>query len=668
MIDKFLYIAFNDLKDGGDFLRIFKKSYARYKKHGFKGMYSRLEKEYKALKPSKKIDNFEVNYQGWIKTNEKDIYFYDEKVLKQKPLISIILPVYNTKAVFLRKAIDSVFKQTYPYWELCIADDASNDKETITTLKHYEKRDERIKVIYREKNSHISAALNSALSLANGEWVAFLDHDDMLAPNALYEIAKAINTNRKAKLIYSDEDKIDEKDNRFEPHFKSDWNPDMFFSQNYVNHLCAIKKDIVDNIKGFREGVEGSQDYDLILRSLPYIKDDEIVHIPKILYHWRSIKGSTAFDAQEKEYTTKAGIKALQDYFDVVRPGVVVLEGFLPNTYKPVYPIPGIDIKEQIKPYIEKSKINREIYKTIQHQTSNIKHPTSIIQHLSSNIHHPPLVSIIIPTRDGYEILKMCIESILEKTDYPNYEIIIVNNRSTDEKTISYLNYLKKKYDNIITIINFNKSFNFSAINNFAVMQAKGEIVCLLNNDIEIISQMWLSEMVQHVLRPEIGAVGAKLYYANDTIQHAGVVLGIGGVAGHSHKYFPKDHHGYFSRLKIIQNYSAVTAACLLVRKSVYEEVGGLDEENLKVAFNDVDFCLKVLEKGYRNLWTPYAEAYHHESLSRGKENTPEKQKRFMQEVLFMKEKWKSQLYNDPCYSPHLTLEREDFTIKQGNE
>ncbi len=652
MIDKFLHIAFNDLKKGEDFFRIFKKSYARYKKHGFKGMYSRLEKEYKALKPSKKINDFGTNYHKWIKKNEKDIYLYDESILKQKPIISIIMPVYNTKADFLKKAIESVFLQTYPYWELCIADDASNDKETISALKKYEKRDKRIKVIYRENNGHISAASNSALSLAKGDWVAFLDHDDMLAPNALYEIAKAININQRAKLIYSDEDKIDEKDKRHTPHFKSDWNPDMFFSQNYINHLCAIKKDIVDKIKGFREGVEGSQDYDLILRSLPYIKDDEIVHIPKILYHWRSIIGSTAFDPQEKEYTTKAGIKALQDYFDMVRPGVVVLEGLLPNTYKPIYPIPGIDIKVQIKPYIEKSKINREIYKTIHHPKSNTQ--------------NPPLVSIIISTRDGYEILKKCVESILKKTDYPDYEIIIVNNRSSDEKTINYLNYLKEKYNKIITIINYNKSFNFSAINNFAVMQAKGEVICLLNNDIEIISQMWLTEMVQHVLRPEIGVVGAKLYYANDTIQHAGVVLGIGGVAGHSHKYFPKDHHGYFSRLKIIQNYSAVTAACLVVRKSLYEEIGGLDEKNLKVAFNDVDFCLKVLKKGYRNLWTPYAEAYHYESLSRGKEDTPEKQKRFMKELLFMKEKWKSKLFNDPCYSLHLTLEREDFSIK-GN-
>ncbi|WOE69441.1 glycosyltransferase family 2 protein [Hydrogenimonas thermophila] len=654
MIVERKYFFLNYCKDRKKFFKFLEKIFSIYKIDGFKGIVTRFKKKYAKLKVKKGNIKFDANYKEWINHCEKISCFYDVSLLRKKPLISIIMPVYNSEPIFLKKAIDSVLEQTYPYWELCIADDASSSKETLKVLKEYEKKDKRIKVIYRKQNGHICAASNSALNLAKGEWVTFLDHDDMLSSNALYEIAKAINSNDKAKLIYSDEDKIDENDSRFEPYFKSNWNPDLFFSQNYINHLTALKKEIIDKIKGFKKGVEGSQDYDLILRSLQYINDNEIIHIPKILYHWRSIKGSTALDPNEKSYTTEAGIKALQDYFNIMHPGVVVIEGLLPNTYKPIYPIPGIDIKEQIKPYIEISKKNREIYNNIQYSESNIQ--------------NTPLVSLIISTRDKYEVLKKCIESILNKTNYSNYEIIIVNNQSTDTSTIKYLKHIKEKHDKIITIIEYDKPFNFSAINNLAVKHTKGEIIGLINNDIEFITENWLIEMVQHVVRTEIGAVGAKLYYGNDTIQHAGVVLGIGGVAGHSHKYFSKNHPGYFSRLKIIQNYSAVTAACLLLRKSVYFEVGGLNDTHLKVAFNDVDLCLKIQQKGYRNLWTPYAEAYHYESLSRGKEDNPEKKKRFMGEVIFMKKKWKNTLYNDSYYNPNLTLIREDFSIKDKNE
>ena len=604
--------------------RILRKSHARYKKHGIQGMKDRLDKEYYALYPNhtrKKVDTHKL-YQKWISQNEQNIL--QTQHLEYTPLISIITPTYNTDVKYLKQMFDSVLAQTYTHWELCIADDASSDKKTLNLIHEYESAHANIKVTYRKTNGHISEASNSAIALASGKYLAFLDHDDTLAPNALYEMVKKLNTDPKLKLIYSDEDKIDEDDNRTNPHFKSGWNPDMFFSQNYICHLTFIKKDVVNAIGGFRKGYEGSQDYDLLLRALNHISYKEIDRVEKVLYHWRAIKGSTAYGAGEKEYAHMAGLKALQDYFAKKDSLIEVEDGLLPNTYKVNYP------------YSRHSQLDWE-----------------------SSLY--PLASIIIPTRDGYEILTKCIKSIQNKTLYQNYEIIVVDNETTCQKTLNYLKSIKTHSN--ISVIEYHKPFNYSAINNFAVAHAKGEVVVLMNNDVEVISQGWLTEMMQHALRPEIGAVGAKLYYDNDTIQHAGVVLSIGGVAGHSHKYFPKDAHGYFSRLKIIQNYSAVTAACLAVRKTLYEEVGGLEEEHLTVAFNDVDFCIKLLEKGYRNLWTPYVELYHHESISRGSDESEEKKERFMKEVLFMKEKWKNKLEVDTLYNRNLTNKHEDFGI-----
>lgn len=595
--------------------RIIQKSYARYKKHGIQGMFERLDKEYYALYPNhtrKKVDQTKL-YRQWILQNETDVFVTEH--LEYTPLVSIITPTYNTDPKFLKKMFDSVLTQTYSHWELCIADDASTDKNTLNLIHEYESAHANIKVVYRKTNGHISEASNSALALATGKYIAFLDHDDTLAPNALYEMVKKLNVNPKLKLIYSDEDKIDENDNRINPHFKSGWNPDMFFSQNYICHLTFIKKEVVDAVGGFRKGYEGSQDYDLLLRALNHMSYDEIDRVEKVLYHWRAIKGSTAYGTGEKSYAHEAGLRALQDYFANKNPLVNVGEGLLPNTYKVSYPITT----------------------------------------------PPPLASIVIPTRDGYDILTKCVDSIRAKTLYQNYEIIVVDNETACHKTLEYFEKIKS-YQNV-TVLEYHAPFNYSAINNYAVAHAKGEVVVLMNNDVEVISQGWLTEMMQHAMREEIGAVGAKLYYDNDTIQHAGVVLGIGGVAGHSHKYFPKNVHGYFSRMKIIQNYSAVTAACLAVRKKLYEEVGGLEEEHLKVAFNDVDFCLKLLEKGYRNLWTPYVELYHHESISRGSDESEEKRERFMSEVTYMKNKWKSKLEVDGLYNRNLTNKHENFGL-----
>ncbi len=564
-----------------------------------------------------------LTYHEWIELNESpevedtETLQAKQNSFKYRPVISIVVPVYNTGEVYLRSAIESVLKQSYPTWELCIADDASPDSRVREVLAEYANRDPRIKVAYREKNGHISAASNSALELATGDFVALLDHDDELSSHALHFVVQAINQHPSANILYSDEDKIDEQGNRTEPHFKSDWNPDLFFSQNYVSHLGVYRRELLTRIGGFRLGVEGSQDQDLLLRCLPFIKSDEVIHIPKVLYHWRILEGSTALDSGEKTYTLDAGIKALQDYFTSLdKTGVSVEPGLVPNTYRVRYPIPEPQ----------------------------------------------PLVSLLIPTRDMLSVLKPCIDSIIEKTSYRNYEIIILDNGSVEPATLAYFETVKAQ-DPRVKIVPYDFPFNYSAINNYGAKFAQGELVGLVNNDVEVISPEWLTEMVSQALRPEIGCVGAKLYYDDNTIQHAGVIIGLGGVAGHSHKHFPRNASGYFHRLKVIQNLSSVTAACLILRKSVYDQVGGLEEDGLKVAFNDVDFCLKVREAGYRNLWTPYAELYHYESKSRGYEDTPEKIARFNTEIDFIKNKWGELLQRDPFYSQNLTTAREDFSL-----
>lgn len=535
--------------------------------------------------------------------------------MQLKPLISIVMPVYNTPVQYLKACIDSVLEQAYPYWELCIADDNSPQPHVRQLLSQYQRLDKRIKVIFRNQNGHISKASNSALELATGQYVALLDHDDILPTYALYYVADTINQKPESQIIYSDEDKIDEKGIRFEPHFKSDWNPDLFFSQNYVSHLGVYRHDIIQKVKGFRAGVEGSQDQDLLLRCLPHTKSENIVHITKVLYHWRALQGSTALDSGEKSYTTQAGVKALRDYFDTIgRPDVKVGEGQIPNTYRVQWPIPAPQ----------------------------------------------PLVSLLIPTRDKKEITELAVSSILNKTTYSNFEIIIIDNGSVEPETLAWFKDIQQ--DARVRVLRYDKPFNYSAINNFGAQHAKGSVLGLVNNDVEVISPEWLTEMVSHAIRSDIGCVGAKLYYGNDSIQHAGVIIGLGGVAGHSHKNFKKDMHGYFRRLFSVQNYSAVTAACLLVRKSIYDEVNGLDEFNLSVAFNDVDLCLKVDGLGYRNLWTPYAELYHHESVSRGADDNPEKIARFQSEIAFMQNKWQTHIRPDPYYNVNLTLDREDFS------
>jgi GT2 family glycosyltransferase len=519
-----------------------------------------------------------------------------------------------------------VTAQAYPRWELCIADDASTEPHVRPLLERYAATDPRIKVVFRQENGHISAASNSALALATGEWIALLDHDDELAPHALYEVAAVLNASPELDLVYSDEDKIDLDGHRHNPYCKPDFLPDLFTGQNYISHLTVYRAALVRELGGFRMGYEGSQDWDLALRYIERTKPERIRHIPKVLYHWRAVAGSTAFRPGEKTYYVEAARKALREHFARCGEPVEILQ------------VAGGHWR---------------------------------VKHLLPS--PAPLVSLIVPTRNRLHLLQRCIDSILEKTTYPAYEIILVDNGSDDPGTLAYFQALESRTapalqgvppeKAVVRVLRDDSPFNYSVLNNLAVRHARGTIVGLLNNDLEVINGDWLDEMASQAVRPGIGCVGAMLYYPNNTIQHAGVVLGVGGVAAHAFRDLERGSEGRFNRARLVQNYSAVTAACLVIRKAVYEQVGGLDEKELAVAFNDIDFCLKVRAAGYRNLWTPFAEFYHHESASRGADDTEEKRERFRRETETMLARWGRELAADPAYNPNLTLELTDFSL-----
>ncbi len=559
-------------------------------------------------------------YDLWILKNEAtaaELGQYKKEIqnFEYKPKISIIVPVYNPDVTWIKAAIESVRDQVYDNWELCLAD-ASTKQEVRDCLKNYPEMDGRIKVKFLTENKGISENSNEALAIATGDYIGLLDHDDMLSPDALYEVVKYLQNNRDTDMIYSDEDKIDLEDKRSDPFFKPNWSLDTFLACMYTCHFGVYNKKIIDEIEGFRKSYDGSQDYDLVLRFIE--KTASIHHIPKILYHWRMVPNSAACSIDSKKYAYTAAKRALADYLKRNHLKGQIMDGFWTGSYR----------------------VNREI---------------------SEN----SPVSIIIPTKDNADVLRKCIDSVLKFTKYINYEIIVVNNNSIDEATYDY--FEKIKYTDNIKIIDYSKPFNFSAINNFAVSNANGEYILFLNDDTEVIAEGWLASLIKEAQRPEVGAVGCKLLYPDDTIQHSGIILGMGlhKVAGLSHRKFPGKDHGYFGRANIINNVSAVTAACMMMRKEVFEEAGGFDEKNLAVAFNDVDLCLKIREKGYRIVYTPYAELYHHESLSRGYEDSPEKQERFLREVEYMRQKWGEVIdRGDPYYNPNLTLEKEDFSMK----
>lgn len=531
---------------------------------------------------------------------------------KDKPLISVVMPVFNPPEAYLREAIQSVIDQIYSNWELCIADDASTAPHVRDVLEEFAQRDTRIKVTYRKENGHISRASNSALELATGDWVALLDHDDYLPAHALFCVVETILANPQAQLIYSDEDKIDEQGYRFDPYFKSDWDPLLICGHNMFSHLGVYRRDLVSVIGGFRTGFEGAQDYDLILRCSERVDRAAILHIPRVLYHWRAIAGSTARDPKAKDYATSAALRALTEHFARTGQAASVEENGNRSGIRVRFDLPD----------------------------------------------PAPAVSIIIPTRNRKDLLECCVDSILARTDYPHFEIVIVDNGSDEAETLAYLDRLSGQHG--IRVLRFDGEFNFSAINNFAVGQVTSELICLLNNDTEVKSPAWLSEMAALAIQPSAGVVGAKLLYPDNTIQHAGVIMGLGRHAAHVYEGFPASAPGPAGRLVLAHEVSAVTAACCVVKRSIYESLGGLDELEFKVAYNDVDFCLRVSQAGYRNFWTPEAVLYHHESRSRGSDTAPAALARFEGEQRALRYRWGQWIARDPFYNPNLSLEKAD--------
>jgi len=538
---------------------------------------------------------------------------YISETFSYRPKISIITPVWNTEEKWLRLALDSVLNQIYDNWELCLVDGGSTKPNIKNVLNEYAEKDARIKVKFLTENKGIVGNSNEALALATGEFLVFLDHDDELTRDSLYEIVKLLNEHPDADIIYSDDDKIDENGNQYDFHFKPDWSPELLLSYCYFSHIQVLRRTLVDRIGRFRKDFEGAQDYDLLLRATE--KTDEIHHIPKVLYHWRSVRGSLAFSPNEKPVSIEKGRKAVEDAID--------RRGISGNVIVPEF--------------AQKGRLG--IYK------------------INFVLKNKPKISIIIPTKDKLELLKRCINSIESKTTYDNYEIVIIDNGSEEKETLEYLNRTKHK---VIPIKS--DGFNFSKINNIAVSKIDSEFVLLLNNDTEVISEYWLDEMLGYLVSdPKIGAVGAKLIYKDGRVQHAGVVLGFhNGLAGHANKLIHHTEIGYFSYAAVVRNFSAVTAACLLTRKKYYEEVGGLDEKNFSVAYNDVDFCLKLIQKGYRIVFNPYALLYHDEARSRGiGHDNPS-------EEMFLRKKWGYLIQKgDPYYNPNLSLEDEKFKLKK---
>lgn len=569
------------------------------------------------VKLTERFQADDVDYKEWYENHrvlEKDLEEQKSVHFLKEPLISIIVPIYNTPITFLRQMIDSVQQQSYAKWELCIGN-ASPEKQEIRQVLEEYKSDKRIKEIAILENKGIAENTNKAMTISEGEFIGLLDHDDLLAPNALYEVVKALNENNLAEVVYTDEDKVTaDLEEHFRPHFKPDFNLDLLRSNNYICHFFVASRDLIKRVGGFRPEFNGAQDYDLILRCTEQAK--QIVHIPKILYHWRVHKASTADNPASKMYAFDAGKRAIEEHLVRCRTKGTVQHTKDLGFYRVKYEVCG-----------------------------------------------EPLVSIIIPNKDQSEALKKCLDSIREKTSYRNYEIIIVENNSDEPETFAFY---KKIAGEKIKIVTWEGEFNYSAINNFGVRHARGDYLLLLNNDVEIINGDWLTEMLSHCQRKEVGIVGAKLYYPDNTIQHAGIIIGIGGVAGSVFVGLPRAFSGYLHKASIQLDLSAVTAACMLVKRSVFEQVGGL-EEKLKVAFNDVDFCLRVREKGYLVVYDPYAELYHYESKTRGAEDTKEKIRRFQTEIEYMRSHWIGLLKKgDPYYNCNLSLTKWDYSLKNN--
>ncbi len=581
----------------------------RYLKHyGLKEFWVRL---------SERFEPEEIPYGPWYEQyipGKEELELQKSRHWNKKYKISVVVPAYRTPELFLRQMLESLLDQTYDNWELCIADGSPEDKGMEEILEEYADKDSRIHFQKLEKNLGIAENTNAAFAMASGDFVGLLDHDDLLAPNALYEIAAALERDEMTDAVYTDEDKVTaELDEHFQPHFKPDFNLDLLRSNNYICHFFVVRKKLVERAGGFRREFDGAQDYDFIFRCVE--KARKVAHVPEILYHWRTHKASTADNPASKMYAFDAGKRAIEAHLD--RMGV---KGRVSHTkdlgfYRVEYPVDG-----------------------------------------------EPLVSVIIPNKDEKESLKKCLDSVMELTSYSNYEILIIENNSTSPEIFQY--YEELKTNEKIRVIVWEGEFNYSAINNYAVSYANGEYLLFLNNDITVINPRWMEELLGHCQRKEVGAVGAKLYYPDDTIQHAGCVIGMGGIAGHMFVNMPRSRTGYLHKASVQQDMSAVTAACMMMKKHVFAQVGGFSEE-LKVAFNDIDLCLKVRQAEYLIVYNPYAELYHYESKSRGIEDNKEKVRRFQREIEYIRCHWEEILKEgDPCYNKNLSLTKWNYSLK----
>ena len=559
-----------------------------------------------------------LSYADWIAQNEPASANYagfkaSAMTWASQPLVSVIMPTYNSPLNFLAQAIESVKAQVYPHWQLCIADDASSDKRVQAFLEEAAAKDSRISIVLRPQNGHISESSNSALAIAKGEWVALLDHDDLLHPLALYELVKCLQQRPEANIVFSDEDKVDEQGARFGPYFKTEYNPELMWAQNMISHLGCYRKSKLDEIGGFRKGFEGSQDYDLALRVIQRSSVSQIVHIPKVLYHWRAISGSTALAPSEKPYAEIASRAALKEHMSAIQ--VPAWVGASPEVAN----------MNRVRPEM---------------------------------IEPAPLISILISSTDEIDSLKRCIDSIQTKSSYPNYEILVVDNNSDKAESFEYFARLKVSG---VKVLKYAKPFNFSAICNLAAQQASGQYLCLLSHAIEIQIPEWMEEMLSFAQLPQAGAVGARLWYPGTRgLKHCGFVTGLGGIAGLAYDGIPRTEKGYFGRPVLHHRCSAVTASCLMIKKASYFAVNGMDE-GLALAFNDVDFCLRLGQAGFHCVYTPHAEMTHHESASRDGDLSDANLERLMSEEAFMKSRWGQQLLADPFYSPNLSLDHSDF-------
>lgn len=582
----------------------------RYLKHyGPKEFFVRL---------SERMEPEEVPYGSWYeahKVRPEELKRQSMHQFPYAPLISVVVPAYHTPEVFLREMVDSLRNQSYPNWELCIANASPEDQEMGSILKEYTDQDSRIRVKELAENLGIAENTNVAFGLATGEFVGLLDHDDLLAPDALYEIVKLLNEDESYDVVYTDEDKVTtDLSEHFQPHLKPGFNLDLLRSNNYICHFFVVRRTLVEKTGGFRKEFDGAQDYDFIFRCMEGAR--KIGHVPRILYHWRTHKASTADNPASKMYAFEAGKKAIEG--NLARSGIkgaVVRHTPDYGFYDVTYPLQG-----------------------------------------------EPLISIIIPNKDHRDTLKQCLDSVIGLSTYKNYEILIVENNSEQQETFTYYEELEQSEN--IRVLTWTGEFNYSAINNFAVKEAKGDYLLFLNNDIQVITPGWMEAMLSNCQRPEVGIVGGKLYYPDDTIQHAGIIMGIGGIAGHAFLGMKRSRTGYLHKASLQMDYSAVTAACMMMKHEVFLKIGGF-EEKLTVAFNDVDLCLRTGQEGYLVVYNPHVEMYHYESKSRGTEDSKEKVRRFQSEIEFMRSRWIGLLKEgDPYYNKNLTLSKWNYSLR----